>query len=477
MKIHCTRPGCPRPENFFADLDDENTLITTQQKYCTSCGMPLILAGRYIPSKLLGKGGFGAAFLATDRYTPTKRQCVAKQFQPPANLNPQQLQIAKTLFEREAEVLEQLGNEHPQIPNLYAFFPLIIPSINSSGEDQFFYLVQKFIDGEDLEHELARKGKLTEEEIREILTEVLKVLSFVHSNGSIHRDIKPSNIMREKGGRLYLLDFGAVKQVTNAPGAAGGRSTGIYSMGFAPPEQMAGSQVYPSTDLYALAATCINLLTGKDTEELYDSYNNTWDWQPQAPGVSTQLAEVLNRMLRRTPSERFQTAQEVLDALKPPKKYSPPPPPPTPTPSTPATTPTPRATPPTLPPTQPPVKVKQGTKFSLIETLSAAAFTGFEGGLLFVAFDSLFDSPGLSMGIFGMVLAGLMFAEYRRFIEKWDFAIIGTITLLLVMFVPLLNDAVGDQAIVFGIAIFAAAAAVAITALFRLIYLLLSKFL
>ncbi|MGC1248883.1 MAG: serine/threonine-protein kinase [Spirulinaceae cyanobacterium] len=485
MKIHCTRPGCPRPENFFADLDDENTLITTQQKYCTSCGMPLILAGRYIPSRLLGKGGFGAAFLARDRYTPTKRQCVAKQFQPPANLNPQQLQIAKTLFEREAEVLEQLGNEHPQIPNLYAFFPLIVPGIKSSGDDQFFYLVQKFIDGEDLEHELARKGKLTEEEIREILREVLKVLSFVHTNGSIHRDIKPSNIMREKGGRLYLLDFGAVKQVTNAPGAAAGRSTGIFSMGFAPPEQMAGSQVYPSTDLYALAATCLNLLTGKDTEELYDSYNNNWDWKPQAQGVSPQLAEVLDKMLRRTPRERFQSAQEVLDALKPPQKYSPPPPPPTRTPTpTPKPTPTPPpiqqpppVTTPAPTPVQSPVKVKQGMTFSLIETLGAAAFTGFEGGLLFVAFDSLFDSPGVSMGLFGMVLAGLIFAEFRRFIEKWDFTIIGVITLLLVMFVPLLNDAVGDKAIILGIAIFAAAAAVAITALFRLIYLLLSKFL
>ena len=491
MKINCTRPGCPRPENSFSDLDDENTLITTQQKYCTSCGMPLILAGRYIPSKLLGKGGFGAAFLARDRYTPTKRQCVVKQFQPPANLNPQQLQIARTLFEREAEVLEQLGNEHPQIPNLYAFFPLIVPSIKSSGEDQFFYLVQKFIDGEDLENELAQKGQLTEEEVREILTEVLKILTFVHSNGSIHRDIKPSNIMREKGGRLYLLDFGAVKQVTNAPGAAPGKSTGIFSMGFAPPEQMAGSQVYPSTDMYALAATCINLLTGKDTEELYDSYNNIWNWQPQAPGVSSQLASVLDKMLLRTPSERFQTAQDALEALKTPQKYTPPPPPPTPSPApipkttprpqppitqTPAPVPVPAPAPvPTPLPRQAPVK--QGRRFSLTETLGAAAFTGFEGGLLFVAFNSLFPSPGISMGILAMAVAGIIFAEYRRVIEKWDFVIIGVITLLLVMFVPLLNDSVGDKAIVFGIGIFAAAAAVAVMALFRLIYLLLSKFL
>ena len=51
MKIFCTRPGCSKPDNFFADLDDEVKVRTVQQKYCTTCGMPLLLADRYIPSK------------------------------------------------------------------------------------------------------------------------------------------------------------------------------------------------------------------------------------------------------------------------------------------------------------------------------------------------------------------------------------------------------------------------------------------
>lgn len=77
----------------------------------------------------------------------------------------------------------------------------------------------------------------------EVLQEILKVLKFVHERGIIHRDIKPSNIMRRRDGKLFLLDFGAVKQVTNvALGAAS--STGIYSMGFAPPEQMAGGKYF-----------------------------------------------------------------------------------------------------------------------------------------------------------------------------------------------------------------------------------------
>jgi serine/threonine-protein kinase len=111
MEVYCTRPGCPRPQNFFSDLDDSNSLKTVQQKFCTTCGMPLILSGRYLPVKLLGQGGFGTAFLARDRYTPAMRQCVAKLLQPPANLNPQQLQIAQNLFEREAAVLEELERQ------------------------------------------------------------------------------------------------------------------------------------------------------------------------------------------------------------------------------------------------------------------------------------------------------------------------------------------------------------------------------
>ncbi|MFO7145268.1 serine/threonine protein kinase, partial [Arthrospira sp. PCC 8006] len=58
MKIHCTRPGCPRPDNLYPDLDDHANLKTVQQKYCTTCGMPLILDGRYLTERLLGQGGF-----------------------------------------------------------------------------------------------------------------------------------------------------------------------------------------------------------------------------------------------------------------------------------------------------------------------------------------------------------------------------------------------------------------------------------
>lgn len=158
MELYCTRSGCPRPQNYFVDLDDSATLRTVQQKYCTACGMPLILVGRYLPLRLLGQGGFGAAFLARDRYTPGMRQCVVKQFKPSGDLSSNQLELAQKLFEREAEVLEELGTQHDQIPNLFAFFELSVPSLQPGKQDSFFYLVQEFIDGKNLEEELQQKA-------------------------------------------------------------------------------------------------------------------------------------------------------------------------------------------------------------------------------------------------------------------------------------------------------------------------------
>jgi serine/threonine-protein kinase len=482
MEIYCTRPGCPRPQNFFADLDDRTILKTAQQKFCTSCGMPLILVGRYLPSKLLGKGGFGTAFLARDRYTPAMRQCVVKQFQPSGDLNAQQLQTAQELFEREAEVLEQLGSAHPQIPDLFAFFPLSVPTQQPGKEDQFFYLVQEFIDGQDLEKELQTKGKFSESEALEVLKQILKVLKFVHQNNSIHRDIKPSNIMRANDGRLFLLDFGAVKQVTSAVAAQPGRSTGIYSMGFAPPEQMSGGQVYPSTDLYALAVTVITLLTGKEAGELFDSYNNEWNWKNYVQ-VSDTLANVLDKMLLAAPNQRFGSAQEILDALKPQPKPPTPQPPPLPVTQPPITPPLQQTpvNPPPIPST--PVPISRRPTFSLLEALGGAAFTGFEGGLLLIILTSLLKSPSISIGLLGMTLGGLIYAQYRRLIEGKDLPIIAVITLLVVMFIGPFHGSILPLIKTYSpiIIIFAAtiggALAVAAYALFRLIYLLLSRLL
>ena len=539
METYCTRPECSQPINNFSELDDRSQLQTAQQKYCQSCGMPQILAGRYIPQKLLGKGGFGAAYLACDRHTTQLRQCVVKQFQPSNHFDEKTLNIAQDLFSREAEVLETLGNEHPQIPDLYAFFPLIIPE-TGAGEKQFFYIVQEYIEGETLAQEMARKGKLSEAEVREVLENLLQVLDFVHEHHSIHRDIKPSNMMRDRAGKLYLLDFGAVKRVTGA--ATSNYSTGIYSMGFAPPEQMQGRQVYPSTDLYALAASCVRLLTGKPIQELYDSYQNQWQWRKEAT-VSDSLANLLDQMLLPTPKDRFPSAKAVLKALQdhsdaesnPPsspaesleepvlsqpadwhsllsvsksetadslpgsKSYNPTeldesqletsepigarslpestvvqsqdnlpiaPSPPQPSPATPLAA----EESADAKDLKPPRRIPQLT---LWELLASAGFTGLEGALLLIAFSSLFSVPSISIGLWGMSMGGLLYAQWKRLLEKFDFLLVGGITLVVVLVVPPLHSM--PSAIVIVIAIVASAGTISLTALIRLLYKLFSQ--
>lgn len=492
MEVYCTRPVCSRPVNHFADLDNSATLKTVQQKYCTACGMPLILVGRYVPLKLLGRGGFGAAYLARDRYTPAMRQCVVKQFQPAGDLSPAQLEMAQKLFEREGEVLEELGNKHPQIPDLLAFFELDVPSRTPNKPDRFFYLVQEFIDGHDMELELEQKKQFSEAEVLEVLTEILKVLRFVHSNGSIHRDIKPSNIMRHRDGRLFLLDFGAVKQLTSAAAVQGAKaSTGIYSMGFAPPEQMAGNTVYPATDLYALGVTCITLLTGKQPDELYDSYSNDWTWRAYAQ-VSDRLEAVLNRMLLQSPKQRFQSADEVLEALTsltakppvsppppvPPSRSSaaktPPPPPPSPSPApVPVPSPAPAPTPGAVQPASQPRMQPAVRPFSTLELIRGAGFTGFEGGLLAIAIYSFSGALFLSAGLPLLAIAVLVLLQSRRIIEGWDLPIIAGVTLVVVAFVVLRTG--GSLPALIILAGLVGLLAIAITVIFRLIYTLLSR--
>ncbi len=471
MQISCTRPSCTQPDNSFADLDDSATLKTVQQKYCITCGMPLILDNRYLPLKLLGRGGFGAAFLARDRRTPTRRLCAVKQLQPPANLNLPQLEWVKKSFEREAEVLERLGS-HPQIPELYAFFEQPAPGQQSNQPQDFFSLVQEYIDGLNLFEEMEGKGHFSEASVEEVLKEILKIMHFVHDSGSIHRDIKPSNIMRHRqNGRLYLLDFGAVKQVT--AGVSLQSSMVLGTPGFAPPEQMARRQIYPSTDLYSLAVTCLYLLTGKQPAELYDSYNDRWNWRGHTQ-ISERLGNILDRMLLPVPSQRFQEAVEVLEALDrlPDTAVSPPPPapppaPPTALPTAPTTAPAPA---PTAAPPQPlPL-------FSpVLELLVGAAFTGFEGGLLLIALGSLLP-PGISLGLCGMILGGLVYAQYRGMIHKTNLLTIAGITLAIVLLVPALRTWNPIQAgspsplVAVLLAILAGLLAIVLMAIYRIIY-------
>lgn len=292
------------------------------------------LGGRYHILQSLGGGGFARTYLAEDRQLPDRHQCVVKQLKPHAT-NPTTLQIARRLFETEAQVLYRLGH-HEQIPQLFAFFE----------EDQEFYLVQEFIEGYDLTQELipdfsvavtlapanpsihssltqvlpnAPKGRLNEPETIILLQDILKILDFVHQQNVIHRDISPKNIIRrKKDHQLVLIDFGAVKQITtqmlNAPGQSG-LSIGIGTPGYMPGEQARGNPKL-SSDIYAVGMIGIQALTGIAPHQLHiDPDTEEIIWQNQV-SVSPELAEVLKKMVRYDFRERYASAREALEAIK-----------------------------------------------------------------------------------------------------------------------------------------------------------------
>ena len=294
---YCVNPNCANPNN-------EPFAIS-----CASCGSGLKLRNRYRASKPLGKGGFGATFLAADEGLPGFPSCVVKQLRPNTQ-SPSVMKMARELFEREAFTLGKIGS-HPQIPRLLDYFE----------EDSNFYLVQEFVDGETLKQEFERRGAFSEIEIKKILTEIFPALGFMHQNGVIHRDIKPANIMRRKqDGQLVLIDFGAVSSQVNKPSAEEDptgllTNFAIGTPGFAPPEQMAMRPVY-SSDLYATAMSCLYLMTGRSPKDLpHDPYTGEINWKSQVK-LSDRMRVVFEKLLQQSVAQRFRSAEEALRALE-----------------------------------------------------------------------------------------------------------------------------------------------------------------
>ncbi|MFN6440359.1 MAG: protein kinase domain-containing protein [Nostoc sp. DedSLP01] len=258
--------------------------------------------------QVLGSGGFGKTYLAED-VEKFNEVCVIKQFAPQIQ-GTGALQKATELFEQEARRLQQLG-EHPQIPTLLAYFE----------QDNRLYLVQQYIEGQNLLEELEHQGIFSEYKIRELLLDLLNILQSVHQQKVIHRDIKPENIIRRKSPQaakadLVLIDFGASKQLSETVVVQQG--TTIGSFGYAPLEQMQGGEAYPASDLYSLAATCFHLLTAIPPWELWKQQGYGWisEWrQHLRQPFSEELAAILDKLLEKDYRDRYQSAQVVLQDL------------------------------------------------------------------------------------------------------------------------------------------------------------------
>lgn len=290
---YCLNPYCLTPTNN-----------PSRTQFCQNCGSPLLLKDRYRVLKLIGQGGFGRTFLAVDEHKPSKPYCVVKQFFPKA-LGLHHAKKAADLFEQEAVRLDDLG-KHPQIPELLAHF----------GQDGRQYLVQEFIEGQNLAQALAVEGVFREIQIENLLNSLLPVLEFIHTHNIIHRDIKPENIIRRPDGQLVLVDFGAAKYATGTALLKTGTTIGTPE--YVAPEQARGKAVFAS-DLYGLGVTCIHLFTQVSPFHLFDTSENIWVWRHYLVGISVsdEFGRILDRLIEPATKRRYQSASEVLTALNP----------------------------------------------------------------------------------------------------------------------------------------------------------------
>lgn len=261
-----------------------------------------VIAYRYHVLDTLAQGSFGTTYLAQDTYLPDHPQCVIKQLKPDSN-DPKFLEIARRLFEQEASILGNLGN-HPRIPKLLSYFE----------SEQDFFLVQAFIDGISIAQELSPDKRWPDAKVKAFLVECLEILKYVHDLGVIHRDIKPDNLIRRLSDQaVFLLDFGAVKQISRGQSQVVDTTIAVGTPGYMPDEQIRGKP-HISSDIYALGTIGIYGLTGVRPVEFERSEEDEILWQDQAE-VSTGMAEILQKMVRRDYRRRYQSVAEVLADL------------------------------------------------------------------------------------------------------------------------------------------------------------------
>ncbi|WP_414753823.1 protein kinase domain-containing protein [Anabaena sp. CCY 9910] len=294
--ICCLNPDCLNPLNADG------------KKSCQSCGTTLVplLRNRFRVVRVLSdEGGFGRTYLSEDK-DKLNEPCVIKQLAPKFQGTWSQKKAVE-LFAEEAKRLQELG-EHPQIPTLMAYFE----------QDNCLYLVQQFINGQNLLKELQQRKNYRPGEIQAILLDLLPVLKFIHDRGVIHRDIKPENIIRcRTDGRLNLIDFGSSKQLTAKVQNFG---TSIGSHGYSPLEQIRDGKAYAASDLFALGATCFHLITSVSPFQLWMEHGYSWvsNWRQYLRSPLTpELDFVLDKLLQKDLKHRYTSADEVIKDITP----------------------------------------------------------------------------------------------------------------------------------------------------------------
>lgn len=258
-----------------------------------------VLRDRYQLQQKLGYAANRQTWLAIDLSTHSHQLVIVKLLAFVDEVKWEDLK----LFEREAEVLKQLN--YPAIPKYQDYFCL--------NEQLFWFgLVQEYIPGSTLEELLQQGKKLTEQQIRQIATDILNILVYLHELNppTLHRDIKPSNLIWGEDGRVYLVDFGAVQ---NKAASEKATFTVVGTYGYTPMEQFGGRAI-PASDLYALGATLIHLSAGIAPADL--PQKNLQIQFAEFVSLSPSFVAWLQQLCEPAIEKRFSTARVALFSLE-----------------------------------------------------------------------------------------------------------------------------------------------------------------
>jgi serine/threonine protein kinase len=257
-----------------------------------------ILSERYLLKKKLGQISGRQTWLAEDLNNELNQKVILKLLAFGGDIQWQDLK----LFEREAQTLKQLN--HSRIPKYIDYFSL---------DDRllWFVIVQEYIFGHSLQDLLSQGQKFSELEVRQIALKILDILIYLHQlNPSIiHRDIKPSNLILTPDNYIFLLDFGSIQDKAARKGVS---FTVVGTYGYTPFEQFGGCAV-PASDLYALGATLIHLLTGISPAELPQQQMQI-QFRQQV-NISSHFLDWLEIITSPSVEDRFQNALEAKQAL------------------------------------------------------------------------------------------------------------------------------------------------------------------
>ncbi|MCU0518493.1 MAG: serine/threonine-protein kinase [Oscillatoria sp. Prado101] len=263
----------------------------------------MLLQNRYQVIRRLGEGGFGATFEVGDAGTPKVLKVMLDNYPK-----------AVSLFQREAQVLR--GLRHPGIPRVEADGYFTFQPGDSA--EPLHCLVMEKIEGQNLQEWLRDNQPISQERAIDWLKQLAEILEELHQQHYFHRDIKPDNIMLKPDGQLVLIDFGAVREMTETylvKIAGKCQGTRVGTSGYMPLEQIDGVAL-PQSDFYALGRTFVYLLTGKSPFQLIDSQTGELIWRHSAPQVSESLANLIDYLMAPFPGNRPPNTQVILQHLE-----------------------------------------------------------------------------------------------------------------------------------------------------------------